>query len=148
MPVVKCFFLLLIVLWTDLSLHAQTASSAIVLGRVVDSSSAVVPDAQVTLRSVATNATRLQTTNNVGQYVFSAVPPGAYILTVTKTGFETGVATLEQRSRRRGIGGVGPDRCGIASSDQNLLTSRWLEVVRGLQPFARSSACRSVPFDL
>ena len=59
-----------------------------------------------------------------------------------------GVATLEQRSRRRGISGLGPDRCGIASSDQNLLTSRWLEVGRWPQPFVRSSACRSVPFDL
>ena len=94
MRVVKCFLILLTMLWTNLSLHGQTASSAIVLGRVVDSSGAVVPDARVTLRSVATNANRVQVTNNVGQYVFSAVPPGAYILTVMKTGFET--ATLPE----------------------------------------------------
>jgi len=93
MRTVKCFFLLLAMLVTgSLSLRAQTASSAIVLGRIVDASGAVVPDAQLTLRSVATNATRQQKSNNVGQYVFSAVPPGAYLLTVTKSGFET--ATL------------------------------------------------------
>ena len=36
-----------------------------------------------------------------------------------------GVAILEPRSRR-GIAGAGPDRCGIASSDQNLLRDIWL----------------------
>jgi hypothetical protein len=89
------FILFLVMLWTlSVSVRAQTASSAIVLGRIVDASGAVVPEAQVTLRSEATNATRQQKTNNVGQYVFSAVPPGAYLLTVTKNGFET--ATLPQ----------------------------------------------------
>jgi hypothetical protein len=61
---------------------------------------------------------------------------------------EKGVATLERRPRRRGIGGAGPDRCGIASSDQNLPRDRWPGVVQRLPPFARSSACRSVPCDL
>ena len=90
MRIVKCFFLLLAMLWIGSApLRAQTSSSAIVLGRVVDASGAVVPGAQVTLRSVATNAVREQKSNNVGQYVISAVPPGAYILTVSKTGFET-----------------------------------------------------------
>jgi hypothetical protein len=93
MRTVKRLLLSLIMLgaWS-VSLRAQTASSAIVLGRIVDATAAVVPDAQVTLRSVATNAVRQQKSNSVGQYVFSAVPPGAYILTATKSGFET--ATL------------------------------------------------------
>jgi hypothetical protein len=95
MRIVKYLFLSLIMLGTcSVLLRAQTASSAIVLGRIVDATGAVVPDAQVTLRSVATNATRQQKSNTVGQYVFSAVPPGDYLLTVTKSGFET--ATLPQ----------------------------------------------------
>jgi len=61
--------------------------------------------------------------------------------------YDLGAATLERRSRQ-GIGGAGPVRCGIPSSDQNPLTDRWLGVGRGLQPFAQSIACRSVPFDL
>src|SRR5229473_536624 len=59
-----------------------------------------------------------------------------------------GVATLERRPRRRGIAGAGPDRCGIANSDQNLLRGRWLEVARWPPPFAQSSACRNVPCGL
>ena len=58
------------------------------------------------------------------------------------------VATLERRSRRQGIGDAGPDRCGIASSDQSLLRDRWLAVVQWPPPFARSSACLSVPCGL
>jgi len=42
--------------------------------------------------------------------------------------YQLGVATLERRSKAQGIGGAGPDRCGIASSDQNPLTDRWLGV--------------------
>ena len=61
---------------------------------------------------------------------------------------DLGVATLERRPRRRGIGDAGPDRCGIASSDQNLPRDRWLGVAQSPPPFARSSACRSVPCDL
>ena len=83
----------LLIAWS-FPLHAQTASSAIVLGRIIDSSGAVVPGAQVTLRNTATNAARQQRSNNVGQYVLSAVPPGSYILMVTKPGFET--ATLPE----------------------------------------------------
>jgi cytochrome c2 len=59
-----------------------------------------------------------------------------------------GVATLERRPSRWGIGGAGPDRCGIASSDQNLLRDRWRGVARWPPPLARSSACRSAPCDL
>src|SRR5450759_221222 len=47
-----------------------------------------------------------------------------------------------------GVGGAGPDRCGIANSDQNLLRDRWLGVVQWRLPFARSSAFRSVPCNL
>ncbi len=56
-----------------------------------------------------------------------------------------GVATLERRPRRLDIGDAGPDRCGIASSDQNLPRYRRLGVVQEPPPFARSSACRTVP---
>jgi len=59
-----------------------------------------------------------------------------------------GVATLERRPIRRDKAVFDPDRCGIASSDQNLPRDRWLGVVQWPPPFARSSACRSVPCDL
>ncbi len=51
--------------------------------------------------------------------------------------------TVQEGYNRRG-----PDRCGIANSDQNLLRDRWPGVGQWLPPFVRSSACRSVPYDL
>jgi hypothetical protein len=73
---------------SGVSLRAQTATSALVSGRVVDESGGVVADAQVTLRNTATNASRDQVTSAEGQYVFSAVEPGAYVLSVIKEGFQ------------------------------------------------------------
>src|ERR1039458_10884435 len=60
--------------------------------------------------------------------------------------FDLGVATLERRPRLWGIGGAGPDRCGIASSGRNLLRDRWLGVALWPPPFARSSAKRHGPY--
>ncbi|MGH9866305.1 MAG: carboxypeptidase-like regulatory domain-containing protein, partial [Candidatus Acidiferrales bacterium] len=74
-------------------LVAQTSSSGIVLGTVIDASNAVVPDAQVTLQNLATGAQRTQSTNNTGQYFFPDVAPGAYNLTFKKSGFRA--ATLQ-----------------------------------------------------
>jgi hypothetical protein len=53
---------------------------------------------------------------------------------------------LERRPRLWGIGGAGPDRCGIASSGRNLLRNRWLGVALWPPPFARSSAKRHGPY--
>ena len=94
MRTAKWFFLLLFVVSiSSVSLRAQTATSATVFGRVTDGSGGVVPSAQVTLRNTATNATRDQMTNAEGQYVFSAVEPGTYVLTVTREGFQKAFLT-------------------------------------------------------
>src|SRR5215831_9841965 len=58
-----------------------------------------------------------------------------------------GVATLERRSRW-GRGGAGPVRCGIPSRHRSLLRDRWRGVERWPRPSARSTACRSAPYDL
>ncbi|MEO7146035.1 MAG: TonB-dependent receptor [Bryobacteraceae bacterium] len=62
---------------------------ASVTGTVVDASKAVVTEAQVTIRNVATNVTTRATTNSAGLYFIRALPPGTYELTVEKAGFRT-----------------------------------------------------------
>ena len=47
----------------------------------------VVPKAEVTLINEATNAKRTTTSNDVGEYVFTNVPPGTYSLRVAISGF-------------------------------------------------------------
>ncbi|MGH9403540.1 MAG: carboxypeptidase-like regulatory domain-containing protein [Terriglobia bacterium] len=62
-------------------------------GTVTDASGAVVPNAQVALRSATRNEQRNGMTNSVGQYVFSAVLPGTYQLSVTAAGFRAKTIT-------------------------------------------------------
>src|SRR5207302_10580395 len=67
---------------------AQTPSGEI-SGTVVDSSGLPVPGVTVTLTNRATNVARIVQTNEVGLYVISAIPPGAYDLKAELTGFRT-----------------------------------------------------------
>jgi hypothetical protein len=55
---------------------------------VLDPSGAVIPDAQLELRSDATNDVRQAVTASVGSYTFVNLPFGLYSLTVSKQGFQ------------------------------------------------------------
>jgi len=65
---------------------AQTSLGG-VKGVVTDSSNAVVPGADVTLKNLDTNQTRTTTSNDVGLYAFPSVPAGNYLVTAEMTGF-------------------------------------------------------------
>jgi len=85
------FRLLLVagLLWVSLSCqctYAQVLTGSIV-GNVTDSSNAVVPGAQVTIRDVDTNQIRSTATSATGSYSFESIPPGAYEVKVAKSGF-------------------------------------------------------------
>lgn len=70
---------------------SQSLDTATLSGTVTDPEGAVVVGAEVELVDTATNQSRKQITNNAGQYLFSAVPPGIYTLTVTMPGFRQAV---------------------------------------------------------
>jgi len=72
---------------TPLTLSAQTTTLGTISGTVTDPSNAVVPDANVTIKDLATGSNRNTTTNANGRYVFINVDPGRYDLTISKTGF-------------------------------------------------------------
>src|ERR1700761_7712430 len=78
---------LLIASATVPSLLAQSLVSGDLTGAVTDPSGAVVPNANVTLKSVATGETRTTVTSAVGAYRFSLLPPGGYTITVSAEGF-------------------------------------------------------------
>jgi hypothetical protein len=66
---------------------AQTASTAVVAGRVVDVHGAGVAGAEVELRQLTTGLSRKQQSDSLGQYVFTPVLPGEYELGVRRQGF-------------------------------------------------------------
>jgi hypothetical protein len=65
---------------------AQTAS---ISGTVTDASAAVVPQAQVSARNLATNALRSTATDGSGNYRITSLLPGFYEVRVERQGFKT-----------------------------------------------------------
>src|SRR5712691_3592562 len=75
--------------------HSASAQATATLNGVVrDPSAAVVPQATVTLHNTDTGTERESLTNDSGLYVFVSVPPGEYVLKVTKDGFTTATQGL------------------------------------------------------
>lgn len=60
-----------------------------IIGTVVDSSGAAVPNATVNATNVGTNVTQTAQTDDSGEYALSHLTPGTYRVTVTKQGFKT-----------------------------------------------------------
>src|SRR3984885_2795401 len=70
-------------------INAQIATTTATLSGVVsDSSKAVLPKAQVTLVSPEKGINRIFTTDAVGRYSFTQLPPATYSLSVQVSGFE------------------------------------------------------------
>jgi len=67
--------------------NAQVTTAALT-GTVYDSSGAVVPGANVTLKNEASGDTRRTVSNGEGYFTFAAVPPGAYTITIDSKGFQ------------------------------------------------------------
>jgi len=79
-------FLITAVLFTSLA-FGQTFQGSL-RGRVLDQSGATEPSAKVTISDETTKLSRSTITNEQGEYVFSAVAPSTYTLTVEATGFK------------------------------------------------------------
>ncbi len=67
--------------------RAQDITSGTIQGIVSDEQGAVVPGATVEARNVDTNFTRVFTTDDAGRFTLLSLPPGRYVVSVTKTGF-------------------------------------------------------------
>ncbi len=76
-------------------------TTADILGRVMDSSGAVLPGVSVTIVNSATRDTRTQITNDTGDYVFNLLPIGTYVVTIELQGFQTHNTSLTVASGYR-----------------------------------------------
>jgi outer membrane receptor protein involved in Fe transport len=70
------------------SARAQVTTADIV-GRVTDSTGAVLPGVTVTIENLATHDVRTTPTNETGDYIFNLLPIGAYSVKVELPGFTT-----------------------------------------------------------
>ena len=65
------------------------AETGQIVGTVVDPSGAFIPNATVTVRSIATGAERTSTTSDSGAFTFPNLQPDVYQVSVTAPGFNT-----------------------------------------------------------
>jgi hypothetical protein len=89
MNALKIFSFSALILAASLAL-GQTGS---ILGTVTDKSGAVVQDAEVSVRNLATNLTRTTTSSTTGSYNLTSLAVGSYDVKATKAGFKTFKAT-------------------------------------------------------
>ncbi len=80
--------LLLSALIVPASASAQAVTGTII-GRVTDTSGAVVPGVTVTLTNTGTKLTRVVTTDQDGEYSAPSLPTGTYTVTAEISGFKT-----------------------------------------------------------
>jgi hypothetical protein len=74
------------------ALCAQTFRGTI-LGTVTDTSGAAIVGATVTVKNIGTGLTRVVATATDGSYAVPELPIGAYTVTVTNSGFKSGLVT-------------------------------------------------------
>ena len=79
----------LAVLLTTQPLAWSQANSATLYGSVIDPSGAAVPNATVTLTQQDTQATTVKTTGVTGDFGFTFLPAGTYLLKIEAKGFAT-----------------------------------------------------------
>jgi outer membrane receptor protein involved in Fe transport len=72
-------------------LNAQGATSATVLGTVTDSAGALVPNASVQVKNVATGQVQQVPTDGQGRYTIAELPIGTYEAQASAQGFQTTV---------------------------------------------------------
>ncbi len=81
------FLLVLVAASLPARLMGQGSVTGSVRGTITDTSEAVVPGVNVTLRNTQTNETRVATSSKLGGYEFLNVPIGRYRITAENTGF-------------------------------------------------------------
>jgi len=83
----------LIMIATASAVFSQTQiTTGTIQGTVADLNGAIVPGATVEIKNLDTNLSRSMATDDGGRFVFLALPPGPYSVTVSKQGFATAVA--------------------------------------------------------
>src|SRR6202790_1949134 len=86
------FVILVCSLWLPATAHAQVAGATL-SGTVSDSSGAILPQATISIRNVATDITRTTTTSSAGFYSVPNLLPGSYDVKASAQGFSNHMAT-------------------------------------------------------
>src|SRR5690348_3920450 len=82
-------YVLLGILLSTITLHAQVNASGTLVGTIADKSGAVVPGAGIQISNREIGLNRETKSNSAGQYRFDLLPTGDYEVRVAMPGFTT-----------------------------------------------------------
>lgn len=130
----KYLMVLLVVAVSSLTAFAQGGSTGSISGTVMDQKGAVVPAADVVVKSMATNQEYTTKTSGDGTFSVPTLTAGVYTATITASGFKQAVVTeikvdvgkpssinveLDPHAARKA--GAAPDRAGsLAHRDRQI----------------------------
>jgi hypothetical protein len=77
-------------LFLTISVSVRAQSTAVLRGSVTDPAGAIIPNATITVRDLATSLERTSQTDSEGNYQIAALPVGTYRLEAQAKGFQTG----------------------------------------------------------
>jgi hypothetical protein len=103
MSFIRSLLWVLVLLCSAAVLNAQFDSGSIV-GTVRDMGGGIMPEVPITLQSLGTGITKTTLSNSSGDYTFSSVPTGDYVIKATHVGFKdasTSVFTVTVGARQR-----------------------------------------------
>ena len=111
--------------------QAVTSGTGAINGRAMDGSQAVIPGVTVTITSPSLMGARTAVTDGEGQYRFTAVPPGDYVVSFELAGFRT--------VRNEGIR-VSTGFTATINAEMNLASLEEAVTVTGQSPVVDTSA--------
>jgi Carboxypeptidase regulatory-like domain/TonB dependent receptor len=120
----RFFFLVPFFALAAVGVGAQTLVNGEIAGTVLDPSAAHIPGAHLELTQRTTGATRTETTDGSGDFVFHGLIPGAYDLSVTAAGFDHSdvrgiIVQVGQTTTQRVNLAIGTNQQGVVvSGDQ------------------------------
>src|SRR5438093_7205469 len=135
MPIQRCVFkktnLLIVALLLALSVCvAAQVTTADVVGRVTDSSGAVLPGVTVVIENLGTGVSRSAVSSDTGDYVFNLLAAGRYSVRFGITGFQDihrcqhRIGSGRSRSHRCTDDGGRRERSGKVRGQGRLLAAR------------------------
>src|SRR5229473_894750 len=86
---IKRISISILLLFLSFLAHSAFAQTASITGTIKDSSGGLVPQAQITAKNKATNASRSALTDESGTYRITSLVPGIYDVLIEKPAFKT-----------------------------------------------------------
>ncbi len=109
---------------------AQSTFSSSVSGIVHDTSGAVVPGVELTIKNLASDKTRTAKTDAAGSYKFQNLTPGAYEIVAAKYGFDSTKARISVDARRQAHADLKLELAAVGETSASSAVTKELDAMK------------------